>query len=52
MQASIVVDGLKIGIAGVLRPDVTDLASKAWNIKAPCCVMEMNIEPFLGWLEE
>lgn len=47
-QASIVMDDIKIGIIGVLHPDV--VGPKGFNINLATCALEMNIEPFLDWL--
>jgi phenylalanyl-tRNA synthetase beta chain len=48
MQAHIVVDGSKIGIVGVLHPDV--VSHKGFDVGYACTAFELNAEPFLGWL--
>lgn len=60
MQGDIIVDGKKIGVLGVMRPDVCDppakkatdgTTSKApWAVKNCVSALEFNIEPFLRWL--
>ncbi|CAD7928949.1 unnamed protein product [Amoebophrya sp. A25] len=65
MCGHILVDGLRIGVAGVLRPDVLDPPAEyvgegenrarvtaPWSVKSPCSVVELNIEPFLKSLKE
>ncbi|CAD7941105.1 unnamed protein product [Amoebophrya sp. A120] len=65
MCGHIFVDGIKIGVAGVLRPDVLnpppefvgDGADKVrltapWSITAPVSALEFNVEPFLEWLNQ
>jgi len=45
-HASIEVDGLKIGVVGILHPDVLG----AYDLPAPVSALEMNVECFLDWL--
>ena len=41
--AHVVVDGLPVGILGVLHPDVIT----GFDLNLPCSALELNIEPFL-----
>jgi len=47
-QAHIVVDGVNIGVLGVLHPEV--VSGKGFDINLSTSAMEVNIEPFLEWL--
>lgn len=42
-RADVVVDGKKVGVFGILHPDVL----KMFEIPFPCSVLELDIEPFL-----
>eukprot|EP00398_MALV-I-01_sp_L67-1_P000533 gene533-548_t len=46
-HASLEVDGLKIGVVGMLHPEVLS----AYDLPAPVSAVEMNVECFLDWLE-
>lgn len=50
MQAHIVIDGVNVGIVGVLHPDVVGRAPKGFDVGYPCTAFELNVEPFLEWL--
>ena len=41
--AEVMVSGVKVGILGVLHPEVIT----AFNLNLPCAALEINIEPFL-----
>lgn len=48
MQAHIVAEGVVIGIAGELHPEV--LAKEGFDVNMPTSAFELNLEPFLDWL--
>jgi len=47
-QGHVMVDGVAIGILGVLHPDV--VSGKGFDINLSTSALEVNIEPFLEWL--
>lgn len=42
-HAQVMVNGENIGVIGVLHPNVI----KQFELKVPCAVLEINIEPFV-----
>jgi len=49
MQAHIIACGITIGVIGELHPEV--LTSKGFDINFPTSAFELNLEPFLDWLQ-
>mmetsp|Transcript_23920 Transcript_23920/g.58032 ORF Transcript_23920/g.58032 Transcript_23920/m.58032 type:complete len:645 (-) Transcript_23920:176-2110(-) len=47
-QAHVMVNGVKIGVMGIIHPDVL----KSFEISLPCSAFEFNLEPFLTWLTD
>merc|ERR1719163_1390817 len=46
MHGSIMVNGIQVGVVGVLHPEVVS----AFGIPFAASAFEMNIEPFVSWL--
>eukprot|EP00928_Gymnodinium_smaydae_P078657 TRINITY_DN62763_c0_g1_i1.p2 TRINITY_DN62763_c0_g1~~TRINITY_DN62763_c0_g1_i1.p2 ORF type:complete len:631 (+),score=187.25 TRINITY_DN62763_c0_g1_i1:105-1997(+) len=46
MQANVIVEGVPIGVVGVLHPEVV----RAFDMHLPITALELNVEPFLEWL--
>lgn len=45
-QGSIVVDNIKVGVVGVVHPEVLG----PFELHLPCSALELNLEAFLDWL--
>lgn len=45
-QANIVIEGIIVGVLGVLHPDCL----KAFDVTLPTSALEFNLEPFMDWI--